>query len=238
MRHDLNKTVPTGVISTVLEERFPRLWPLLERLSILILASLLFLLFSLPVLTIPVALCGLVRAIRPLATGGRTGHLVADFWSGMKENLVQGTLGGLIGLLFTTSAWLWVVMLWRGAGTTMHLVGWLFVWVGVFGLMVNVYLWPLMAWYPQPAFQALKRAASLSVAHPLWALLGVLAPPVAVVVPFLLGVSLRWLLPFYLVIGPSLAAALSACFAWQAMQRYAPDAEFSDGVDPFEANER
>lgn len=216
------------------EERFPRLWPLLERLATLILATLLFLLFSLPVLTIPAALCGLYRALRSIATGARSGELMADFWGGVRQNLVQGTLGGVIGLLFCVSSWLWVLMLWQQSGLLLQLAGWLFVWLGLFGIMVNVYLWPLMAWYPQPALKALKRAALLAVAHPLRALGGALLPPMVLAVPYFVGVGLNLLLPVYVLVGPALAVTVSAHFAWQAMKRYAPDEEFPDGVDPFE----
>lgn len=203
-------------------------------MSTLILATLLFLLFSLPILTIPMALCGLYRALRSIATGARTGELMADFWGGVRENWVHGSLGGLVGLLFASSAWLWVVMLWQQASVVAQLAGWLFVWLGLFGLMVNVFLWPLMAWYPQPALKALKRAALLAVAHPFRALLGALVPPVVLVVPFFVGVPLNLLLPLYVLVGPSVVVCVSAYFAWQAMKRYAPDDEFVDGLDPFE----
>lgn len=216
------------------EDRFPRLWPMLERASVIVLGTLLFTLFSLPVITMPAALCGLYRAVRPLVTRSSAGEMLLDFWGGFRENLVHGTIAGLLAILLTVSAWLWVWMLWRQPGALMKALGWVFVWAGFFGLMVHVYLWPLLAWYPQTALKALKRAAMLALAHPLWALLGVVAPLGVLAVPVLLGLPLHMLLPLFILAGPALMVFASASCAWRAMKRYAPEDEFPTGPDPFE----
>lgn len=215
------------------EDRFPRLWPVLERASVIVLGTLLFGLFSIPVITIPAALCGLYRAVRPLAAGSSGSELLVDFWSGVRENWLQGTLAGALAILLTTSAWLWVWLLWLQPGAATRAIGWLFVWAGFFGLMVNVYLFPLLAWYPQSAFQALKRAALLALAHPLWAIAGVLAPLAVMVIPTLF-LSLTVVVPLFMLGGPALMAVCSAHFAWRAMKRYAPEDELPTGPDPFE----
>jgi uncharacterized membrane protein YesL len=218
----------------VWEDRFPRLWPFLERASILVLGTMLFILFSLPVITLPAALCGLYRVVRPLTGGWSSGDLVSNFWAGLRENWLQGTLAGLISLFVTTSASLWVWMMWQQPDFLSRVIAWFFVWVTFYLLMVNVYLWPLLAWYPQPALKAIKRAAMLAIAHPVWGSLGVIGPLAVVIVPLFLGTALSWVVPVLVLVGPAAMVTVSGAAAWRAMRRYAPEEGFATGPDPFE----
>jgi len=92
--------------------------------------------------------------------------------------------------------------------------------------MVNVFLWPLLAWYPQPLGPLIRRAFLLSAAHPLLTL-GALSSAVALNFLLLsLPSPLFGLMP---ILAPGLTALLISMAAWHAMKRYTgPDDEFAE----------
>jgi hypothetical protein len=62
------------------EERFPRLWAVGERVSVLVIGGLLFYLFSALVITLPAALVGLFAAVALLVRPGVPGDTIIRFW--------------------------------------------------------------------------------------------------------------------------------------------------------------
>ena len=148
----------------------------------------LFLLCSLPVLTVGPAACGLYTVTLKLARQEPVNPL-KDFFRGFKENLKPGFLLGLLALVLAAAAagdfWL-----------TFHLLGWLkglytvvAILVAVLGLIVISYAFALQAMFDNPLKVQLLNAFKLAVVAPgktvcLWLILlipvaaALLLPPV------------------------------------------------------------
>lgn len=206
------------------EERFPRLWAFGERVSVLVVGGLLFFLFSILIVTIPAALVGLFAAvaglIRPVP-----GETAIRFWNGFRRSFGRALFLGLINLAAVTLIWLDYQIL-RSLGTPVAVVGaYAFASLGFVVAMANVYAWPLLAWYPQPLGKLLKRSLLLAGAHPLQALVGLVAPLAMVVLLFVLPGPAKSLAMLF---GPGVGALGVGAAAWWAMKRYAgPDDEFA-----------
>ncbi|HYF80815.1 MAG TPA: DUF624 domain-containing protein [Symbiobacteriaceae bacterium] len=206
------------------EERFPRLWAFGERVSVLVVGSLFFFLFSILIVTIPAALVGLYAAvaglIRPVP-----GETAIRFWNGFRRSFGRAFFLGLINLAAIVLIWFDYQIL-RSLGTPVAVVGaYSFASLGFVVALVNVYAWPLLAWYPQPLGKLLKRSLLLAGAHPFQALAGLVAPLAVVVLFFALPGPVKSLALF---LGPGIGAAGLGAAAWWAMKRYAgPDDEFA-----------
>jgi len=228
-----------------IEERFPRLWAVLERLSVIVFSSLLFWVFCLPValiglldflvdsawitvpagilavlLCVPQALVGLfygtVGLVRPAQ-----GETLGRFWRGFRRTyLTAAGLGALnlvvAGILFVDIRFFWVLGTWWS-----QVIASVFGSLAVVQILANIYAWPLLAWYPQPLMQLVRRAVLLTAAHPILGLSAVLSVFVFIV-SFLFAVpsGLMGLLP---AIGPGMISVLISLYAWRAMKRYAEE---------------
>lgn len=206
------------------EERFPRLWAFGERVSVLVVAGLMFFLFSVLIITIPAALVGLFAAIagliRPVP-----GETAIRFWNGFRRSFGRAFFLGLIDLAAIVLIWFDYQIL-RSLGTPLGLVGaYAFASLGFVVALGNVYAWPLLAWYPQPLGKLLRRSLLLAGAHPLQALAGLIAPLAMVVLLAALPGPAKSLALF---LGPGIGALGLGAAAWWAMKRHAgPDDEFA-----------
>jgi uncharacterized membrane protein YesL len=207
------------------EERFPKLWAFGERVAVVVIGTLLFYLFSALIVTIPAALVGLFAAIalliRPV-----NGETIGRFWRGLRRSFGRALILGLLDVIVGFSAWFYFMLFWSSGLTATRIVALVFASVGMFAAMVNVYAWPLLAWYPQPLVKLLKRAALLAAAHPFQALGGLVGCAMLVVLMLFLPGSAKSLV---VIMGPGLAALITGYAAWHAMKRYAgPDDDFAE----------
>lgn len=202
-------------------ERNPKLWAALERLSALVLGSLVFWLFLIPVVTAPAALAGLFGATRPLVRGKEDDGFQL-FWTTFRRSFGRALLVGLLDLVVGVILWVDIRFFWALGHPAAKAAAFLMGSVAIFALLVNLYLWPLLAWYPQPIGALLKRAGLLAAAHPFTALAGWLVAAVAVFLLILLPGQLLALMP---LLAPGLTVAIMAYAAWRTMARYAGDDE-------------
>lgn len=196
------------------QERFPRLWAAGEAAYVLIFASLAFWILSLPVVTLPVAVVGLLATAGDLGRGRMPG-VVTGYWEAARRcgwpATVLGATSAALGAFLYTGARLLLAQ----PAPLMRLSGWL--WAGLLWVwaLANVFAWPLLAWYPQGWRSAATRGFLLAAAHPLWGAATLLAAGATL---FLLA-----LVPPVLVLaGPGLLAAVVGFGTWRAMRRYAP----------------
>ncbi len=200
-------------------ERNPELWALLERLSAIVLGSLAFWLFSLPVITLPVALVGLFAAMggvfRPSG-----GDAISLFWGAFRRSFGRALLLGLINLVAGLILYVDIRFFWGMDGLVFQGVAILFGSVAALLLLVNLYAWALLAWYPQPLKGLVKRAFLLAAAHPLHAVAGWLVAGVILLLLSLLPGRLMALLP---LLAPGLMGLTLAYAAWLPMRRYADE---------------
>lgn len=207
------------------EERFPRLWAFGEKASVLVIGGLMFYLFSALVVTIPAALVGMLAAVAALIRPVQ-GETINRFWRGFVRSFGRAALLGLIDLVVGFVLW-FDYRFFTAMGTPLtRAAAFAFVSLGFVVAMANVYAWPLLAWYPQPLGKLIKRAFMLAAAHPLQALLGLLAPAVVALLFLVLPGVLKSLA---VLLGPGLVALGMGGAAWLAMRRYAgPEDEFAE----------
>ncbi|HWI62346.1 MAG TPA: DUF624 domain-containing protein [Symbiobacteriaceae bacterium] len=207
------------------EERFPRLWAFGEKVSVLVISGLMFFLLGALIITIPVAIVGVLAAvaalIRPVP-----GEPLIRFWRGVRRSFGRATLLGLVNVVIGFILWFDVRFFWAMGTTLTRIAAYLFISLGFVVAMANVYAWPLLAWYPQPFGKLVRRSLMLAAAHPFQALLGLLGIVVLVLL-FLVLPGVLKSLP--VLLGPGLVGFFMGSAAWQAMKRYAgPDDDFAE----------
>lgn len=204
-------------------ERFPRLWAFLEQVATLLFGSVLFWLSCLFVVTLPGGLVGLYAVLGPLVRSGKgDGEILRPFWAAFRRALLPGLglllldlVAGLI--LWVDSRFFWSVgALWGRALAVVALA------LALLALMVNLFAWPLLAWYPQPLRKLLWRAFLLTGAHPLLAMAGVVLLIGMLLLYTLLPGALMGLVP---ALGPGLLVGLLGAIAWRAMRTYEVEEE-------------
>lgn len=200
-----------------LEDRFPQLWAFLERMGVIVIASLLFWLFSGLLVTLPAALAGLFAAVATLVRPG-FGDTAVRFWRGFRRSLWPATALGILNLVVGLSVYLGFRIFWAMGSPAGKAAAFIYGSLAAVVAMANVFAWPLLTWYPQPLLPLLKRSLLLAAAHPLHALGALGAAFLAVLLFLLLPGPLLGLLP---ATGPGLVAAIISLIAWKAMKRYA-----------------
>jgi uncharacterized membrane protein YesL len=186
--------------------------------ALLLFGSLLFWLTCPLVITLPGGIAGLYAVLGPLIRSGKAeGEILRPFWATFRQTALTGLGLLVIDLLLALIVWA-DILFFRGVGALWGqglalLIGA----VGLVALMVNIFAWPLLAWYPQPLGRLLRRAFLLTGAHPLLALAGV---AVLFMLPVLLAVLPSPLVAFVPALGPGLVFGLLGWIAWRAMSRY------------------
>ncbi len=162
----------------------------LQNLFDLTILNWLWLLCSLPLVTVGPATCGLYTVTLKLARGEPVSP-VKDFFRGFRENLKPGILLGLLAMVLLTAAAgdAWLALQLSGAFSKLYLV--VAVIVAVIFLIVITYVFALQSMFDSPLKTQIVNAFKLSVIAPgktvaLWMILlipvlaALVLPPVAV----------------------------------------------------------
>ncbi|MCI0397482.1 MAG: DUF624 domain-containing protein [Chloroflexi bacterium] len=191
------------------------LFEYLERASALIMANLLWVIVSLPLVTMPAATAGLFAATVPWARGLPTAPL-ADFFGGLRRHWLKGTALGLIDLAIAglVAANLVIFRLMDLGQIPALLSVSATVLAAGLALMANVYAWPLLVIQDWPLPELLKGSLKLALIRPGWTLL----VAVAAACPLLLGLFL----PRAVLLLASFAASavIVNWGAWRVIRRY------------------
>lgn len=203
-------------------EQNPRLWAFLEQVSAVILSGLLFWVF---VLVLPAGLVGLFAAIGALVRPG-SGDTLSRFWRGVRRTFGRALLLGLLDFLLLVVLAGDIYLFWSMDTTVGRIIAIVFGSLSALVAMMNVFIWPLLAWYPQPLGPLIRRAFLLAAAHPFLALGGLLGAIALNGVLLTLPGTLLGLMP---ILAPGLTALVVGVAAWQAMKRYTtPEDDFAE----------
>lgn len=204
-------------------ERFPRLWAFLEQMATLLFGSFLFWLTCPLIITLPGGVAGLYALLGPIIRSGKgDGEIIRPFWATFRRTALTGLALFLLDLVVALILWVDIRFFW-GVGALWGQALGLFAWaLALVALMINLFAWPLLAWYPQPLWGLLRRAFLLAGAHPFLALAGV---AVMVALPFLGALLPGPLLALIPLLGPGLLFGLLGSIAWRAMRRYEVEQE-------------
>lgn len=191
----------------------------------LVIGSLVFWLFSALLITLPAAFVGLVASVstfvRPVS-----GETLGRFWNGFRRSFGRALLLGLLNLVLGVILYVDILFFWSRDTLIGQVIAFAFGALALLLLLVNVYAWPLLTWFPQPLGKLLKRSALLTAAHPIAPIGAVLGSVLALLVLAMLPPPFNGLL---MIVGPGLVATLMGLSAWSTMKRYAgPDDEFAE----------
>ncbi|MBE6125661.1 MAG: DUF624 domain-containing protein [Erysipelotrichaceae bacterium] len=149
---------------------------ILTMIANMIIASLLWLLFSLPVITIVPSCSALYHCVNKIIFGpGRGNGLFRDFFDSYKQNLVPGIK---LTLLLLVLAFFIFEGLWTGYQFYRTILGMLYFGLGIIialvvGTMV-VYIAPVLSRFDAPISSILRMSAYFAMKHPVRSILYVL----------------------------------------------------------------
>lgn len=192
----------------------------LDKAGSFILANLLWVLLSLPLVTLPMATAGLFATMLPAARG-QSPEVFRDFFRGMRQYAGKATLVILldvaVGGLVVINVLIFRLMDASGTLTMLSQSATLF--VGLTVCAVNLYVWPLMVAFDDWSLrQLLNTALKFVFAYPLWS--GMML--FLAFVPFI--VSLLFLPAAVLLLATfSTSALLVSRAAWHIIQRHLPE---------------
>lgn len=187
----------------------------LQKASSFILANLLWILFAIPVFTLPAATAGLFATLGPWARG-KPASVFPDFFEGMRRYWVKSVLvaaidlgiGGIVSanLLIIYSMKLPQIPAMLSLGATLA--------VALSAALVNLYIWPSLVLFDLPFRQLLRHAIALAVKHLWWSIL------ILGIVLLIVGVSI--LLPrFFILLATFSSCALVMSWGqWRVARRY------------------
>lgn len=191
-----------------------------DRAGTFILANLLWVLLSLPIITIPLATVGLFATLAPWGRG-KPSEVFRAFFSGIREHWRQAMsigvidllLGGLIVVNFS------IFQLMNMSQAVALLSQSITIFVGFVLVAVNLYVWPLLVTFDLPLRDLLSTALNLVFVHPL-ASIGMLL----VVLAIMLGSTL---LPamFLLLASISVCALFISWGVWRVVRGHIAEDE-------------
>ena len=152
-----------------------------DRAGTFILANLLWVLISLPLITMPFATAGLFSALAPWGRGKST-EFFRDFYGGIRDHWRHAMLIGLIDLLVGSLIALnfSIFRMMDMSGIIAILSQSVTFFATLVLLSVNLYLWPLLVTFDLPFRELLETAVKLVFAHP-FASIGMLLVTLAIV---------------------------------------------------------
>lgn len=179
--------------------------------------NLLWVLFSLPIVTIGASTTALYSVLIKMRNG-REGKILRDFWTAFRQNFRQATILWLLIVLaafvFTTD----VVFFLNMGGSFGTFSAMLFVGLDVLLLLVSLYVFPMQAVFDNPIGRTVKSALLLLSRH-----LGWTVALLALAILTAVAVILYWPLIGWFVFG--LAAFINAWIFDKIFRRYYPKEE-------------
>lgn len=183
----------------------------------IMLLNFLWILFSLPIVTIGASTTALYSVLIKMRHG-KEGKLIRDFWDAFRLNFRQATIIWVIILLAAAVFTIDIVFFVNMGGFFGTFSAMLFVGLDVALVLMGLYVFPMQAVFDNSIGTTMKSALYLSSRHMLWTIL-LLALFVATVI----GVLIYWILILWFVFG--LAAYINAAIFDRIFRRYYPKEE-------------
>lgn len=136
----------------------------LDKFGSIMLINLLFILFSLPLISIGASVTAMYRCLLNLANGNDNG-LIKQFWNAFRGNFKQSTLLFLWLLPLMALVVFEALILLAGAVENSIINTILFIAPFIFAICVISYVFPLQAQFENKVFSTVKNAALLAVNH-------------------------------------------------------------------------
>lgn len=201
------------------------MWIFLGKICDLVALSFLWMLFSLPVITVGPASAALYHTVHTAILGDR-GRLLPTFWRSFRMNLAQGvvlTLGGLLGAVFVAVCWIFAGAMGQDSflGVFYRIVS---VVAGVLLWSGLLYLFPMLSRFYMKLRDLLKASFALAVTRLGYTLLlAALA---------LAAALLMYVIPITCLILPGLVALAAERLLEPAFRRAQASAQKAEGAGP------
>ena len=197
----------------------------LGKLADVIICNILFVLFSLPVITAGASLAALYTCMQRLVEDDERdeGLIFQTFWWAFKDNFRQGTLLWLICLaaMLFLGAYYWITQSMAGSlGRMYQVTFFLLVLLFLFGFL---YVFPLQARYRNSVRNTLRNAWLMSVAALPWTLLALALVVAALFLTFYMNRDMNTALYIWAVGGFGLVAYLQSFFFRRAFRKLSPE---------------
>ena len=194
-------------------------WEFFSRVADLVILNVLWLVFSLPIVTIGASTTAMYCVALHLVRGEGSG-VARMFWSSFRLNFRQATLLFLI-LLIPTALVCYELWLYLSGSVTQTLwMGIVFCLPAVLLALVSVYVYPLLAQFDNSIRNTLKNACYLAIGNLpfslVMAVLNLAAPILFLCVPEIFMKSCI----FWIVIGAALVATLNALLLRRIFKKY------------------
>lgn len=138
---------------------------LMSRIGIIIVANLLFILCSLPVITMGASLCAMYHVmLKALRSGGQINPF-KQFFLGFRDNFRQSTLSWILLILLAVFGYV-DIQICRQAGGFIYQMRFAIYAIGLIVLMTAIYLFPVMAAFKNTLPNLIRSAVYYAVKNP------------------------------------------------------------------------
>ncbi|MEZ4591583.1 MAG: DUF624 domain-containing protein [Chloroflexota bacterium] len=181
-----------------------------------ILFNMLWLGGSLFIVTIPAVTAALFASVAPWARGQSPDTPLITFWTAVRRYWRKATVLGLIDLVLGSLIALNLNIIQQSGFDSFIALPALILTAlfGLFLILLNVYLWPLLVTVDQPLRSWFKNGVRLAVAHPFWGILVAIAS----LIPLAIGALLPRLI--FLTLSFAGSALFLYMGTWRILKRY------------------
>lgn len=206
-------------------------WRAMGKVADLVIINLLFIVCSIPVVTIGASYTALYTVMLKLVKNEES-YIFRGFFKAFKNNLKQSTI-------------IWLIMLVVGAllGTDLYLskhidmslmkiLNYIFLVFGFIYAMVLSYVFPILSKFDNSTKDTLRNALLMSIAHFPWSILIILVNLIPLIIfLFDLNIFFAAIFPILIFIGFSLMAFANSYIFNRIFKKYIPEASGDDNTE-------
>jgi uncharacterized membrane protein YesL len=202
----------------------------MTKCGIVIMANMMFVIFSIPIVTMGAAMCGMYRVMLKMFRGDGDINPFKQFWTGFKNNFKQATIYWLIALALLLFGYA-DFQICRAAGGVIGYMQYVFLVLGFFWAVLSLYFFPTLTAFDNKLGKLVTSAIFFAVKNPVKAILVFLLYAVPIALTFLDV----WLQPLFVFIwaffGFGLIALVAAKLLLKEFEPYLPEVdEFGDFI--------
>jgi uncharacterized membrane protein YesL len=197
------------------ENRHRQSSEVIDRITSFILVNMLWMVLSVPVITMPLATAGLFATITPWVRGG-TSEPFRAFFGAMRQYALKSIAIFLCDIVIAMIVLANLQILSQMASLSIPALLSLNVtiFIAASAILTNLYIWPLLVTVDVPLPRLIKVAAKVALLHPLWSAFVALLAMVPLLVSLVLPRFVALISTF------STCALLASWGAWRVLEKY------------------
>lgn len=204
-------------------------WRAMTKLGDVIILNLLFILFSIPIVTIGASATALYTVMLKLVKNEEA-YILRGFWDAFKSNIKQSTILWVIVLFAGVFLGLDLYLSSRIENSVMNVLNYIFILFTFIYAMIASYIFPLQAKFVNTIRKTIKNALLISIAHFPWTLLLVAINAIPLILLMINLGFLFLLLPCMLFFGFALLAFFNSFILNRVFKKYIPSEEDEETI--------